>query len=120
MGLGMTSMGLKDLERAWSEFLDVLTSSPDDADAIHWLVRAGTALERWDRLAEELRRYLTRNPGDAALRFALAGILLRAGQIEAARGEFDNLRLLHPEQAGLHELEAVLNEKACVTSDRVG
>lgn len=116
IGLGMAAMGLKNQEQAWKAFLEVLASAPDDGEAIHWLVRAGTALERWDQLSDEVRRFLLRNPADATLRLALAGILIRAGQHEAARGECDSLRLLHPECDGLQELATLLNETSCELS----
>jgi tetratricopeptide (TPR) repeat protein len=42
MGLGMARVGLNESDQAWNDFCTVLTEYPDDAEAIHWLLRAGT------------------------------------------------------------------------------
>ena len=42
MGLGMARMGLDGYGQAWNDFCTVLNEYPDDAEAIHWLLRAGT------------------------------------------------------------------------------
>ena len=47
-------------------------------------LRAGTAQNRWDEVSRHMRKYLSRNPADLAIRFALAGVLVRGEQIEAA------------------------------------
>jgi hypothetical protein len=47
---------------------------------------------------------MSRNPGDRAVRFALAGVLVRAERIDEARREHDTLRSLAPEYDGLAEL----------------
>ena len=41
MGLGMARVGQDECGRAWNDFCAVLNESPDDAEAIHWLLRAG-------------------------------------------------------------------------------
>lgn len=41
MGLGMAAMGEGQAEVAWERFAAVLAEEPDDAEAIHWLLRAG-------------------------------------------------------------------------------
>lgn len=104
MGMGMAAMGRGHTQDAWERFLQVLAEHPDDAEAIHWLLRAGTAQNRWQELAEHLRSYVGRNPGDVAVRFAFAGVLLRGEQIEAARREYDALRQAAPSHDGLDEL----------------
>jgi Flp pilus assembly protein TadD len=104
MGIGMAALGRAYAQGAWEQFLQVLAEHPDDAEAIHWLLRAGTAQNRWAELCGHLRHYLSRNPGDRAVRFALAGVLVRAERIEEARREHDTLRALAPEYDGLAEL----------------
>ena len=69
-------MGRAYTQGAWERFLEVLAENPDDAEAIHWLLRAGTAQNRWQELSEQLRAYVTRNPADLAVRFAFAGVLI--------------------------------------------
>jgi thioredoxin-like negative regulator of GroEL len=104
MGMGMAAMGRAYTQGAWQRFLQVLDDHPDDADAIHWLLRAGTAQNRWHELGEKLQAYVARNPGDLAIRFAFASVLLRGEQIEAARREYDALRQTAPRYDGLDEL----------------
>jgi glycosyltransferase involved in cell wall biosynthesis/GT2 family glycosyltransferase/tetratricopeptide (TPR) repeat protein len=118
MGLGMASLGRAYAQGAWERFLQVLTEHPDDAEAIHWLLRAGTAQNRWEDLSEHLRAYLSRNPGDLAVRLALAGVLVRADRIEEARKEHDTLRMLDPTYDGLAELgEAIAREEAVLAME---
>jgi GT2 family glycosyltransferase/tetratricopeptide (TPR) repeat protein len=110
LGLGMAAMGQGRAERAWEQCAMVLTEDADDAEAIHWLLRAGTALERWDALAEQLGKFLRLNPGDLAIRFALAGVQIRLGHWEAASQEYDTIRLLNPTFEGLDDLAGALGQ----------
>jgi tetratricopeptide (TPR) repeat protein len=114
MGMGMASLGQAYHQGAWERFLQVLGEHPDDAEAVHWLLRAGTAQNRWDELSRHLRQYLSRNPADLATRFALAGVLVRAEQIEAARREYETLRALAPTYDGLAELGQAIAGKEAV------
>ncbi|MBS0182815.1 MAG: hypothetical protein JSS39_10475 [Nitrospira sp.] len=88
--------------------------TPDDAEAIHWLLRAGTAQNRWKELGEQLSAYVVRNPGDLAVRFALASVLLRARQLDDAQREYGQLRMLAPNYDGLIELGQALANKEAV------
>lgn len=118
MGMGMASLGRAYAQGAWERFLQVLTEHPDDAEALHWLLRAGTAQNRWEDLSEHLRVYLSRNPGDLSVRLALAGVLVRADKIEEARKEHDTLRMLEPTYDGLAELgEAIARKEAVLAME---
>lgn len=115
MGMGMAAMGRAYTQGAWERFLQVLAEHPDDAEAIHWLLRAGTAQNRWQELGEHLRRYVRRNPGDLAARFAFASVLLRGEQIEEARREYDALREVAPGHDGLDQLgQAIRGREAAL------
>lgn len=114
MGMGMASLGRAYAQGAWERFLQVLAEHPDDAGAIHWLLRAGTAQNRWVELSRHLRQYASRNPGDFAVRFALAGVLVRADRIDEARREHDALQALAPEYDGLAELGRAITGKETV------
>jgi len=116
MGMGMASLGRAYAQGAWEQFLQVLEEYPDDAEAIHWLLRAGTEQNRWDELGRYLRKYLLRNPADLAIRFALAGVLVRGEQIEAACREYDILRALSPTFDGLSELGQAIARKQAVST----
>jgi O-antigen biosynthesis protein len=118
MGMGMASMGQAYTQGAWERFLQVLGEHPDDPEAIHWLIRAGTAQNRWDQLSRQLREYLLRNPGDLSARFALASVLVRADRVEAARREHDALYALAPNYDGLAELgQAIANKETLVAME---
>lgn len=116
MGMGMAAMGRAYTQGAWEHFLHVLEEYPDDAEAIHWLLRAGTAQNRWNELSLHLCKYLVRNPADLAIRFALAGALIRGEQIEAASLEYETLRTLAPTFDGLKELGQVIARKQAVST----
>jgi Flp pilus assembly protein TadD len=104
MGMGMAAMGRAYPQGAWERFLEALAEHPDDAEAMHWLLRAGTAQNRWQELGEHLHLYTTRNPVDLAARFAFTSVLLRGEQIEAARREYDALCKVDPSYDGLAQL----------------
>ncbi len=113
MGMGMAALGRAYAQGAWERFLQVLDEHPDDAEAVHWLLRSGTAQNRWADLAERLEQYLSRNPGDLAARFAYAGVLVRDERLDAARRELEALRALAPAYDGLDELaQAVARKEA--------
>ena len=114
MGTGMALLGRAYAQGAWERFLQVLAEHPDDPEAIHWLLRAGTVQNRWAELSQQLRGYVSRNPGDLAVRFALAGVLVRGEQVEAARQEYDILRALTPTYDGLAELGKAIAGKEAV------
>ncbi|MCC6141056.1 MAG: glycosyltransferase [Nitrospira sp.] len=111
MGIGMASMGRAYPQGAWQTFLRVLAENPDDAEVIHWLLRAGTAQNRWRELSVQLQNYLARNPSDLSVKFAYAGVLLRADRLEVSRQEYDQLCALAPTYEGLIELGQAIAAK---------
>ena len=118
MGIGMATMGRAYTQGAWERFLEVLVEYPDDAEAIHWLIRAGTAQNRWQELGEHLHRYTTGNPEDLAARFAFCSVLLRGEQIEAARREYDALCKVDPHYDGLGQLgQAIAGREAALAME---
>jgi GT2 family glycosyltransferase/glycosyltransferase involved in cell wall biosynthesis/2-polyprenyl-3-methyl-5-hydroxy-6-metoxy-1,4-benzoquinol methylase/tetratricopeptide (TPR) repeat protein len=118
MGIGMASMGRAYPQGAWQTFLRVLAENPDDPEVVHWLLRAGTAQNRWRELSVQLRNFLARNPSDLSVRFAYAGVLLRADHVEAARQEYDQLRALAPSYEGLAELgQAIAGKETLMAVD---
>ncbi len=114
MGMGMAALGRSYAQGAWERFCEILADHPDDPEAIHWLLRAGTAQNRWEELSRHLKSYVKRNPGDLATRFALSGVLLRADRIEEARQEQEAIRALDPAYDGLAELEQAISKKEAV------
>ncbi len=118
MGMGMALLGRAEARGAWDRFHEVLENEPDDAEAIHWLLRAGTVHHRWDELSGPLRKYVLRNPGDLSTRFALAGVLLRAEQVDEARREYHVLCTLAPDFDGLAELgQAIAAQEAAAAME---
>jgi predicted Zn-dependent protease len=105
LGIAMSAMGINQPARAWNSLVELLTDHPDDGEAMHWLIRAGTLMTRWDELAARLTAYLARNPADLGARFALCGVWVRLDRMDRARQECDRLRALDPSYDGLDELE---------------
>jgi GT2 family glycosyltransferase/glycosyltransferase involved in cell wall biosynthesis/tetratricopeptide (TPR) repeat protein len=110
-GLGMAAMSLGLTEIAWDNFATVLAEEIDDTEAIYCLLHAGTALERWQPLADYLSNYLKLNPGALSVRFALAGVEVRLGDWEAARETYEMIRLLDPTFDGLDDLAQILERR---------
>lgn len=108
MGMVMAAMGDNRPEAAWSEITGLCAHEQDDEECMHWLLRCGTMLQRWTDVGVRLSAFLGRNPGNLAMRFALAGVLLRAGRRGDAQREYDCLLALAPGMEGLDELERQL------------
>ena len=109
MGLGMARTGLDEYAQAWNDFCTVLNEYPDDAEAIHWLLRAGTMRGLWAELSERLHSFVLRNPADLSIRYALTGVLIRSGRVDAAQQEYQTLCTLAPSYEGLEELAKALS-----------
>lgn len=101
-------MGLGQSAEAWTVFGKILKSHPDDVEVMNHVIQAGTSLEYWDQLAKMLVRFLDRNPASVDMRFALAGVAFRAGQLEQAQQHLAFLRLLKPDFEGLEDLTDLL------------
>lgn len=115
LGLCMAHMGEGKAEAAWDLCRCLMNDHPDDQEVVHWLVRAGAVVQRWAQLADDLGRYVLRNPADLSARFAYAGALVRLGRLEDARREHDTIRLLNPGFEGLAELaKAVAQPDLCM------
>jgi GT2 family glycosyltransferase len=110
LGMVMAAMGAGQTESAWSTLMPLCDNAPDDEECIHWLLRCGTVLERWDAVRSRLSFFLARNPGNAAMRFAFAGVLLRCGRGMEAQREYEWLCALYPSFDGLDELARKLSE----------
>jgi hypothetical protein len=108
IGLGMVCLGLHQPAAAWELFEQVLSIDQDNLEAIRCLLQAGTALQRWEVLSSHLARFIDRNPANCDIRFALAGVQFRDGQIEKANEHLMWLRLVQPEYEGLEDLERLL------------
>jgi cytochrome c-type biogenesis protein CcmH/NrfG len=109
MGLGMARVGLRESAQAWNDFCAVLNEYPDDAEAIHWLLRVGSVCGSWVELSERLQGFVSRNPADLSVRYALAGVFIRSGQTGAAQQEYRTLCTLAPSYEGLEELARALS-----------
>jgi tetratricopeptide (TPR) repeat protein len=108
LGAGMAALGLGENERAWSLFDGVAREHQDDPEAMHWLLCAGTALGRWDVLAQRLDAFVARNPEQHAVRFALGAVCLRLGDRAGARAHCETLERAVPDFVGLDDLRAAL------------
>ena len=104
LGLVMAAMGDNLAEAAWSHVTGLCADYPDDEEGMHLMLKCGTMLQRWDTLASRLSSFVARNPGNIAMRFALAGVLLRAGRRADAQREYDWLRAMVPTFEGMDEL----------------
>lgn len=115
MGCGMAELAQGHADRAWTHFTKVLATHPDDAEAMHCVLRSGTVLQRWQDLSETLQRFVQRNPSNLSARYALAGVSIRVGGYDLARAQYDAVRLLNPAYDGLPDLARAIDaHDACV------
>ncbi|MGB0908833.1 MAG: glycosyltransferase [Nitrospirales bacterium] len=109
LGLGMAQLGQGNATNALDVFLAILKEYPDDEDAVHWVVRSGSEIKDWARIAVQLEHFLTRNPANCDIRFTLAGVYLQGGMRDKSRKEYETLRLLKPDYEGLDDIEQILS-----------
>jgi predicted Zn-dependent protease len=116
--LGRAMAELRDYRPAdaWTTLTDLLDDEPGDHEVIHWLLRAGAALERWEDLAEHLEEHLSSKPEDHAARFAYAGVSLRLGRVGVAQHQHDLLRKSGADLMGLDELAELIEPEFLTAS----
>ncbi len=112
LGFGMATLGANRAEEAWDTLATLAAGTPGDPAIVHWLLRAGVVLERWDTLAEHLADHLRVRGDDHATRFALAGIQLRRGALPEAEALYLELIETAPELDGLDALAHALADAA--------
>ena len=76
-------------KEAIAAFDALLQKNSKDRDALEGSVMAQTALGQYEAAESRLKAYLKDNPGDAALRNALAEIQLETGRYAEAAAEFE-------------------------------
>jgi glycosyltransferase involved in cell wall biosynthesis/molybdenum cofactor biosynthesis enzyme MoaA/tetratricopeptide (TPR) repeat protein len=111
LGLAMALVGEGRADRAWEQLAELVLEYPGDPEVMHWLLRAGCALERWTELAPPLKRYLQVKPEDSSVRFALAGVQVRLEQWTHAHAEYETLQRTAPDLKGLDDLGQVLSSR---------
>ena len=105
MGLGMAYVGLGKPKQAWNTFKIAWNQNPDDVEIMNWLIQIGTELADWNALALCLTNFVERNPVNCDMRYALAGVQVRRGNIKEAQSHLQTLELLRPDYVGLHDLK---------------
>jgi thioredoxin-like negative regulator of GroEL len=105
MGLAMALFGQGLPRPSQKVLLEVLGDHPDDEEALHWLIRACTAVEDWDELERSLSCYLQRNPANIDVRFTLASVQVRRENTGEAQSQLEMLQLLNPDYDGLQDLK---------------
>jgi len=105
LGIGMAYVGMGETEHAWDVLSKATTENPDDVELMNWVLRTGTELADWASLSTVLSRFVERNPTNADMRFALAGVQVRQGNTREARSHLHTLQLLNPEYSGIQDLE---------------
>ena len=117
MGEGMATMGMGDSARAWELFSAMCLDYPDDKESLHWLLRVGTNLEKWNELRNMLDKFLERHPDECEIRYALAGVQLRLGNSQEAQLQLEKVQMLKPDYQGLDTLaEAIQRSHTAVES----
>lgn len=112
LGMGMALTASQRFEEAWAILSELSERFATESRLAHSLFRVGVALGRWGPMVGPLERYLRLNPGDDAMRFALASVCLRAGDHHLARSHYETLRQRTPDYRGLDELAAELTSHA--------
>lgn len=112
VGMGMAYVGMSQTKQAWEIFSKAFHENPDDVEAINWVIRTGTELSAWDALAEHLTKFVERNPANGDMRFALASVYYRQGNMSEAQTHLNTLQLLQPDFEGIADLQNALLQNA--------
>lgn len=116
LGRGQALLGANRPREAWNTLAELADEERGDPEVLHWLLRAATALEKWEDIVPRLESYLRDRPDDHAARFALAGVALRLGRTAEARVHHELLLRLQPDLEGLDELSFLLEPKLAATA----
>lgn len=110
LGIAMAALGRGQNERAWNLLRALTDEHPSDGEIVHWLLRAACVRENFRDAIPPVERYLEARPDDSSVRFALAGLFIRLGHLDAAVTEHDRILAKEPTFDGLPELAAALTE----------
>ncbi len=116
LGRAQALLGAHNAREAWTTLTELVDDEPGDHEVIHWLLRAGSALEKWGALAQCLEDHLHILPEDDAARFAYAGVNLRMGRLSEARLQHDLLRARRADLMGLDDLTRLLEPETLAAS----
>jgi len=109
LGRAQALLGAERAPEAWDTLIELVQDEPGDHEVMHWLLRTGTALERWEDLAARLEDHLQVRPDDHAARFAYAGVSLRLGYVDVARHHHGLLCEHRASVPGLEDLTRLLD-----------
>ena len=116
LGLAQAQLGTKAYGDAWVTLSGLAQRETGDAEVLHWLLRAGLALENWAPLADHVEEYLSYKPEDDAARFAFASVLYRMDDVAEAQAQAEVLRERCATVEGLDELEGLLEPATLAAS----
>lgn len=116
LGRAQALLGAQRAKHAWLTLTELVADEPGDHEVIHWLLRAGSALQKWADLSSILEEHLEMCPEDDAARFAYAGVSFRLGNLSEARTHHDILRERNADLMGLDDLTRLLEPETLAAS----
>lgn len=88
-GMALVEMETGAMDDAYGHFSQALAINPENLVALYGLVQAGHSLDRLSTLVSPLENFLELNPDKAEIRFTLAGILIKLGEVNKAREQLE-------------------------------
>ncbi|WP_045219202.1 tetratricopeptide repeat protein [Desulfonatronum thioautotrophicum] len=88
-GMALVEMETGAVDAAFTHFSQALDYNPENLVALYGLVQAGHALNRLESILAPLEAFLELNPDKAEIRFTMAGILAKLGQVNKAREQLE-------------------------------
>lgn len=107
-GMALVEMEIGAVDDAFTHFAQALERNPENLVALYGLVQAGHGLNRLHEILGALEAFLELNPDKAEIRYTLAGVLVRLGQVSKAREQLEHALMSDPSYDPAKELLAEL------------
>ncbi len=88
-GMALVEMEIGAMNEAFEHFSQALQFNPENLVALYGLVQSGHTLNSLDKLIIPLENFLELNPDKAEIRYTLAGILAKLGEVNKARAQLE-------------------------------
>lgn len=112
VGIGSAFWGQGQTEQSYKWYIEALRRAPDDLNALHGLIQASYALNRFESLQPALVGYVQRHPQDKEMRFCLAGCLFKQMKLVEAKQAIGEILAVDPNFNGALQLRTAIEQRS--------
>lgn len=117
---GRAFANVADFTRAEQYLSAAIDAGGDAREILPVLLRVCVVEKRYRVAIDYTERYLRKHPNDHRMRLVLGTLYVNVGEVDAAKGELDQVLATDPDDAAAHYARGVIarDERDAVTADR--